>query len=69
MSQRKFSFPKFTDAQLEALAAKYPKAVQTVRKPVYRVLAMLAECGAELPEGIVLTEEKPAFLKDKKESA
>ena len=56
MSGRKYNFSHLTDKELDAIAEKYPKAVETVtiRKPVYRQLAMLAECGAPLPEGVSL---------------
>lgn len=49
MSKRKFSTSHLTTEQLEQIAAIYPRAVVTVRKPVYKVIAMLLECGLEVP--------------------
>lgn len=68
MTSRKYSFNHLSAEQLEKIAAKYPKAVQTVttRKPVYKVLAMLAECGVEMPDDISLVDDTPPGLKDKK---
>ena len=49
MSKRKFDISQLTDAQLEEIATLYPKAVRTVRKPVYKQIAMLLECGLPVP--------------------
>lgn len=77
MSSRRYNFSHLSDADLNKLAEWYPDAVETVRKPNYRVLSMLATCKARLPEGVNLVddiaeqnkqaaesdiEEKPAFL-------
>jgi hypothetical protein len=75
MSQRKYNFEKMTDEQLTALAARFPKAVETItiRKPVYSVIAKLLDCGVEVPEVKLAAAapagedpEKPAFLGGKK---
>jgi hypothetical protein len=49
MSKRKYCVTDLTDAQLEEISKLYPKAVQAVRKPVYKVIAMLLECGLPVP--------------------
>lgn len=53
MSKRKFSYEPMTEEQIDELAKVYPTAVETkvvtTRKPVYRVIAMLLECGLEVP--------------------
>jgi len=51
--KRNYRFEPLTDADLDALAAKYPFAIETrtvvIRKPVYKVVAMLLERGEEVP--------------------
>ncbi len=56
MASRKYNFSHLSEQQLDQIAAKYPKAVETVtiRRPRYRILAMLAEAGAEMPDGVHL---------------
>ncbi len=49
MSKRKYKISHLTAEQLEEISSKYPKAVVTVRKPVYKVIAMLMDCGLEVP--------------------
>ncbi len=51
MSVRKYDFKTLTPEQLEEIAADYPNAVETIRKPVYRKMAILADCGAKLASG------------------
>lgn len=69
MSVRKYDFNTLTPEQLEEIAADYPNAVETIRKPNYRKMAMMAECGAKLKSGKTIldffepAEEIPAFLK------
>jgi len=83
MTKRKYSFEPLTDDELTALAKKYPEAVETrtvtIRKPVYRVIAMLIQCKVEGIESLIrlrpVTEETgfiddapvetPAFLHKK----
>jgi hypothetical protein len=59
MTKRKYSFEPLTDDELTALAEKYPEAVETytvtIRRPVYRVIAMLLQCKLDVP-GIRLKE-------------
>lgn len=59
MSIRKFAWEPLTDAELDALADKFPTAVETktitVRKPVYKVISMLLQCKVDVP-GIRLIE-------------
>jgi len=59
MTKRKYDFSHLTDEDLDKLSAKYPKSVEikTVRKPVYKVLAMIADCGADLPENVELIKK------------
>lgn len=59
MSQRLYDFSHLTEQDLELIATWYPDAIQIVRKPVYRVLAMLANCKARLPEGVSLISPEP----------
>jgi hypothetical protein len=75
MTSRKFDFSHLTPEQLDAIAVVYPDAVETVtiRKPVYRILAMLATCRVKMPDGIELVKtgeredyELPAVLGGKK---
>lgn len=73
MSRRKFSISHLTDEQIAALAEAYPTAVETItiRKPVYKICAMLAQCKVPLPAGISFEAESkeepiPDMLKVKK---
>lgn len=63
MSSRKYRFDHLTAADLEAISAVYPDAVETVRRPSYKILSMLAVCKVQMPGGIQLVPvDKPAFL-------
>jgi len=54
MASRKYSFANLTQDQLVEIGKIYPKATEAGEiKPVYKQLAMLVECGAYLPEGVV----------------
>lgn len=67
MTARKYDFSHLTEKELDTIAAKFPKAVETVRRPVYSVLAKLADCDVPMPDGIQLVQEAkdtgtPKFL-------
>ena len=68
MSSRKFNFEHLTPEQLDKIAAVYPDAVEIVRRPNYKILAMLTTCKVQMPDGIkLIPDEKPAFLHNIKE--
>lgn len=54
MAGRKYYFKSLTADDLEKIGKMYPKAVEIIRVPVYSQLRMIAECGAPLPEGVIL---------------
>jgi len=66
MSKRKYSIENITPAQLDEINALYPKAVQVVIKPVYKVIAMLMECGLEVP-GVTSLSDDPPLIKKMRE--
>lgn len=71
MATHEYYFDGLTEAQMDEVAADYPDAFKTIRKPVYSKLAMLCRCGAKLASGkrvaeIVAKDDEvqiPAFLK------
>lgn len=68
MSKRKYSFDHLTTENLEKIDAAFPNSgvFEIVKKPNYRVLAMLADCKVPMPEGILLVDETSAFLQNVK---
>ena len=76
MATRKYNFNELTQAQLEDIQKTFPLAVVSRRQPVYKVLAMLMECGVEVPhlmpaaqsaaqniQSANSTDDLPGFLK------
>jgi hypothetical protein len=50
MGSRKYDISKMTQADLAEVERLYPKAkaVETIRRPVYRIIAMLMDCGLDV---------------------
>ena len=72
MSGRKYLLEKHTPSELDAIERAYPKAVKTItiRKLNYRIIAMLLECGVEVPGLKYKTrDEKGAKQKPLKDSS